>query len=242
MNSYLALPARRQWTILAAVAAGAAALFVILPLLGRLLTAHPAPAPTPAPPGSFQATDEQWATLRFVQVQASDFQARLQTEGKIATDDDVTTQVFSPYSGRVTRILVKAGDRVRAGQPLFEVQAAEFTQGQSDLAVASAQVKLAEANEARQHALYQSAGGALKDWQQSQSDLAAAQAALQAARGRLKILGKSDADIAALERAGTGSGGAAMVTAPISGVATQRLIGVGQNIGSVTNGAPAPPS
>lgn len=240
MNSHLALPAKRQWTILAALAAGAVLLFLVLPVLGRLLTDHPQAAPTPAPPGSFAATDEQWATLKFAQVRATDFQVRLQTEGKIATDDDLTTQVFSPYSGRVTRILIKAGDRVRAGQPLFEVQAAEFTQGQSDLAVASAQVKLAQANEARLHALYQSAGGALKDWQQSQSDLAAAQAALQAARGRLKILGKSDAEIAALEHAGSGAGGAAMVTAPITGVATQRLIGVGQNIGSVTNGGSNP--
>ena len=238
MNSILALPPKRQWTILAAVAGGAAVLFLILPLLGRLLAPHPAAAPPSAPPGSFAATDEQWATLKFAQARAADFQGRLQTEGKIATDDDVTTQVFSPYSGRVTRILVKAGDRVRAGQPLFEVQAAEFTQGQSDLIAAAAQAKLAQANEARLHALYQSAGGALKDWQQSQSDLAAAEAALQAARGRLRILGVSDTEIAALEHGSRG--GAATVNAPISGVATQRLIGVGQAIGSVTNGGAAP--
>jgi len=238
MNSILALPPKRQWTILAAVAGGAAVLFLILPLLGRLLAPHPAAAPPSAPPGSFAATDEQWATLKFAQARAADFQGRLQTEGKIATDDDVTTQVFSPYSGRVTRILVKAGDRVRAGQPLFEVQAAEFTQGQSDLIAAAAQAKLAQANEARLHALYQSAGGALKDWQQSQSDLAAADAALQAARGRLRILGVSDTEIAALEHGSRG--GAATVNAPISGVATQRLIGVGQAIGSVTNGGAAP--
>lgn len=230
------LSAKRQWTILASVGVGAAVLLLLLPPVARLLTPQPPAAAAPAPPGSFTATDEQWATLKFVRVQASDFQAQLQTEGKIATDDDATTQVFSPYSGRVTRILVKAGDRVKAGQPLFEVQASEFTQGQSDLAVASAQVQQAEANESRLHALYLSAGGALKDWRQSQSDLAVAQAALQAARGRLRILGKTDAEIAALERAGSGGGGAAMVTAPISGVATQRLIGVGQNIASVTNG------
>jgi cobalt-zinc-cadmium efflux system membrane fusion protein len=226
--------------ILAAVAAGGALLFGVLPMVGRLLTPHAEPPSQPSPPGTFRATDQQWATLKFVQAQAGDFQVRLQTDGKIATDDDVTTQVFSPYSGRVTRILVKAGDRVKAGQPLFEVQAAEIAQDRSDLAVASAQARLAAANEARMHALYESAGGALKDWQQSQSDLAAAQAALQAARSRLKILGKNDADIAALEHAGANAGGATMVTAPISGVATQRLIGVGQTIASVTNGGANP--
>ena len=54
--------------------------------------------------------------------------------------------------------------------------------------------------------LYNAQGGSLKDWQQSQVDLATAQGgldsaniALGAVRGRLRILGKTDAEIAALE-------------------------------------------
>ena len=231
------LPAGRQWLILAALAVAGVVLFVGAPLAGRLLAAPAAPVQQAPPPGTFQATDEQWATLGLQQVGRVTVQEGIETDGKIAADDDLTTQVFSPYSGRVTQIFVKAGDTVRAGQPLFAVQAAEIAQGRSDLAAAAAQAALAEANEARQHAMYDTAGGSLKDWRQSQADLAAARAALAAAQGKLKALGRTDAEIAAMAKAAPGSSGAAAtVNAPIAGVVTQRLIGVGQNVGSLAAG------
>jgi cobalt-zinc-cadmium efflux system membrane fusion protein len=232
------LPSGRQWTLLALAAVIALALFFGLPALGRLFAPKPPPPPVAPPPGTFPATPEQWATFQFSTLQAQSVRPKIETDGKIATDDNRTTQVFSPFSGRVTQVLVKAGDKVRAGQPLFAVRAAEFVQGQSDIQTATAQVKLAQANEARLHALVQSNGAALKDWQQSQSDLAVAEAALKAARDRLKILGQSDAQIDAL--ALSAASGETVVPSPISGTVTQRMIGVGQNIGSVTNGGASP--
>jgi cobalt-zinc-cadmium efflux system membrane fusion protein len=227
------LPIKRQWAILG----GVILIGLVLVVGGPLLARKPASEPPPAPAGTYRATDEQWAGLGFQQVGLAQVQPHLDTDGQIATDDDLTTQVFSPYSGRVTQILVKAGDRVKAGQPLFRVQSAELAQGRGDLAAAEAQTKLAEANEARMHALYQTAGGALKDWRQSQADLAVAQATLQAVRDRLKVMGRTDAEIVATDRAG---GQVGAVASPISGVVTQRLIGVGQTLGSVTNGGANP--
>ena len=237
-SAHKALAPARQWTILAIVAAAALALLIGAPLIGKLFAHKPSPAAAAPPPGTFVATPEQWATFMFARVQAGGFAGQIDTDGKIAADDTRTTQVFSPYSGRVTRVFVKAGDTVQAGQPLFAVQAAEFTQGLSDLATAGAQLKLAQANEARLRALVPANGAPLKDLQQAQSDLAAAQATLAAARGRLKILGKSEAEIDALQT--KGGAGETVVTAPISGVVVQRAIGVGQNIGSVTNGGANP--
>jgi len=222
------LPRRRQWAILATAAGLAVALFVGLPLAARLLTPAPPPPPPAAPaPGTFQATDEQWATLGLQQALAATVSPGVRTDGKIASDDDRTTQVFSPVTGQVTQIFVKAGDRVRRGQALFTVQSPDFAQAQSDLSAAQAQAQAAEANEARLHALYDSAGGALKDWRQSQADLASARAALSAAQGKLKAMGK----------AAGGDAGVVTVSAPIDGTVTQRLIGVGQNIGAVSGGA-----
>jgi cobalt-zinc-cadmium efflux system membrane fusion protein len=232
------LPPRAQLAVLAVACLAAVLLFFGLPRLVRLFAPKPPPAPAAPPPGQFTASDAQWATLSFATAQPMDFDVEAQTDGKIATDDDRTTQVFSPYSGRVTRVFVKAGDTVRAGQPLFAVDASEFVQGQSDVATAEAQVKLAQAAEERQHALYASNGAALKDWQQSQSDLAAAEANLAAARNRLKIVGLSSAELAAVQRRSPAAGFAseAVVRAPIGGVVTQRAIGEGQMIASVTNG------
>ena len=45
------------------------------------------------------------------------------TEGKIAVDEDRSTPVFSPYAGRVTKLLARPGDSVTQGQPLFVIEA-----------------------------------------------------------------------------------------------------------------------
>src|ERR1700747_1234340 len=107
----------------------------------------------------------------------------------------------------------------------------------------------ARTTEKRQHDLYESKGAPLKDWQQSQVDLAtaegsfrSAQIAFAAVRNRLRILGKSDAEIAAIENApdALNLSPEAMVFAPISGVVTQRQVGLGQYINSAANGGSSP--
>ena len=205
---------------------------------------------------SFKPTAEQWAGLKTAAVGAHSFPGLVVTDGEIAADDDLNTTVFSPYTGRVTRLFVKAGDKVKVGDPLLEMQAAEFVQAANDLVAAlatqrssKAQLKLAVTTEKRQHDLYFSQGGALKDWQQSQVDLATAQSgfssaevALGAARGRLRILGKSDLEVARMETSAdpTRFSPAALITAPISGTITQRQVGIGQNIATQGNGGSTP--
>ena len=204
----------------------------------------------------FKATPQQWAGFAIAPVKDIAFHPVQETDGRIAFDDDSTTPVFSPFTGRVTKLCAKAGDQVKRGEPLAAVQAAEFVQGQNDLitAVATlktarAQLNLAQTNEKRQHALYQAQGGALKDWQQSQVDLATAEGnvhsaeiALGAVRNRLRILGKTDQDIDAIQAApgAVSFSPEALIVAPIDGVVTQRQIGLGQNIVSQSNGGTNP--
>ncbi|HUN90915.1 MAG TPA: efflux RND transporter periplasmic adaptor subunit [Burkholderiaceae bacterium] len=198
-------------------------------------------APAPVSPRTFKPTAAQLAALKVVVVERASFRAEHVAEGKIALDGDRTTPVFSPYSGRVTRVLANPGDSVRQGQPLLALEASEFVQGQNDLlaaqsalATARAQLSLAQVAESRKHALYDAKAGALQDWQQSQADLAAAQGGVRAAeaqfaavRNRLRILGRGDADIDALARADRIDPVAAVV-APISGTVTDRQVGPGQ--------------
>ncbi len=160
-----------------------------------------APAAAPAlPPGTFRASPGQMKTLTVESVGLHGFVSEELTEGKIAANGDRATPVFSPYSGRITRVIAGLGDTVKAGAPLATLEASEFVQAQNDLATAAAQVKLARITETRKHALYDAKGGSLQDWQSAQTDLTAAETALSAVRNRLRILGKSPAEIAALER------------------------------------------
>src|SRR5213592_1056448 len=73
--------------------------------------------------GAFRPCDTQWASFRLAAVRQVAFRDERQTDGKIAINEDDTTPVFSPYSGRVTRLIAKPGDYLEAGQPLFALDA-----------------------------------------------------------------------------------------------------------------------
>lgn len=208
-------------------------------------SAGAAAKPTAPPPGTFRPTAAQLAQLKFAPVVKMRFRTEQLTDGKIALDSDNTTPVFSPYSGRVTRVVAKLGDKVKRGAPLLAIEATEFAQAQSDLVsaagalnTATAQVKLAETNEQRKHGLYDGKAASLQDWQQSQADLISArnslrsaETALAAVRSRLRILGRTDAQIDALEHAQR-MDPVAYVLAPISGTVIERQVSPGQYIQS----------
>lgn len=134
---------------------------------------------------AFTPTPSQLASLQFESVGRRTFHTEIVTEGYVA-----------PNGGLAT-----GGGPVRNGLPVLAGQSSDVLQAESDLVTAGAQYRAAEANETRQHQLYDAQGAALKDWQQAQVDMASAGAALSNARSRLRILGKSAADIASMERA-----------------------------------------
>jgi len=191
---------------------------------GASASEQPPAAPSP---DSFRLTDPQLRSMTIEPVAALPFHSEEITDGKIAYNGDTLTPVYSPYSGRVTRLVAPLGAIVRQGQPLFELQASEYAQAESDLLGAVAQLKLSTATEQRRHAQYDGHGGSLQDWQQSQGDLASAQANLASVRNRLHILGKSDTQIDAIAADGHPEAEVAAV-APISGVVIDRQIGPGQ--------------
>ena len=214
-----------------------------------------APAAPPVAPGAFRPTDEQWKALTFAAVRPAAFPEEEETEGQIATADDVTVPVFPPFSGQVDQVFVQAGDRVRKGQPLASVRASELAQAQADLGAAGAnlagaraQLATSEANATRQQALLAAQGAAVRDVQQATSDLASARAAVvsdetavTAVKNRLRILGYDDAQIDAMANHPAGDTGAvAMVRAPIAGTVVQRQVGPGQYLNSTANGATTP--
>ena len=249
-----ALPQRLQYALVGtamvviAVAAGLESLvtrFTSGPEEAQVTQQAQATTTTATAPTGFKPTKAQWANIKIAPARPMDFVAADVTDGKIALNADKITQVFSPYSGRVTKIYARLGDHVTQGAPLLQLEASEFVQGQNDLLTAvaarnkaSAQLNLMRINEKRQHELYDAKAGALKDWESAQNDLSGAEndfrsseIAVAAVRNRLRILGKSDAEIDALENAKKMDPGAT-VYAPIAGTVTDRQVGLGQYIQS----------
>lgn len=223
-----AWPRSRQIRMVTLLAMVVTALIVVPWLAGHLVATHEEAAPVAAsPPGTFRPTSQQLKSLTVEPVALHGFVSEEQTEGKIAVDGDRATPVYSPYSGRVTRVIAGLGDAVKSGAPLATVEASEYVQAQNDLSTAAAQVKLARISETRKHALYDAKGGSLQDWQSAQADLTSAETALNSVRNRLKILGVPDAQIDALEASHSMSS-VATIVAPIAGVVVDRQVGPGQ--------------
>jgi membrane fusion protein, heavy metal efflux system len=190
-------------------------------------------------------TASEWASLSVELVSERVFRAEHITEGKIAVDEDISTPIFSPYAGRVVKLLVKPSDIVDRGQPLFIVEATDTVQALNDfvtalstLNTARSKLNLAQIVEKRQDDLYAGKAVPLKDWQQAQSDLTAAQndmrsaeTAVEAAHNRLRILGRSEEQIATFQQTRQISADTP-IYAPIGGTVVQRKVGPGQFISS----------
>jgi cobalt-zinc-cadmium efflux system membrane fusion protein len=190
-------------------------------------------------------TAAEWASLTIQPVTERAFRAEHVTEGKIAVDEDRSTPVFSPYAGRVTKLLARPGDRVVQGQPLFVIEAADTVQAQNDLIAAMtglnkarSALDLAQLQHKRAKDLFEGKAVPLKDYQQAeatltqaQNDLRSTQTALEAARNKLRILGFTDEAIATFQEMGR-INPETTIFAPIAGTVVQRKIGPGQYVNS----------
>ena len=111
-------------TLVALIAASIAALLLVVVIVERSANGHNEAANHAKPvAGTFAPTPSQWATFTVVPTTQRIFRSEHVTEGKVAVNEDRPTLIFSPYSGRVTKLLVKPGDTVERGQPLFNIEA-----------------------------------------------------------------------------------------------------------------------
>jgi cobalt-zinc-cadmium efflux system membrane fusion protein len=187
----------------------------------------------------------EWASLTLQPVSERAFRAEHVTEGKIAVDEDRSTPVFSPYAGRVTKLLARPGDSVTQGQALFVIEAADTVQAQNEFIAAMtasnkarSALDLAQIQYTRAKDLFEGKAVPLKDYQQAeanlvqtQNDLRSSQTALEAARNKLRILGFTVEAISAFQNKGA-IDREITIFSPITGTVVQRKIGPGQYVNS----------
>src|ERR1700730_15276054 len=193
----------------------------------------------------YTPTPAEWASLTIEPVAEQTFRAETVTEGKIAVDEDRSTPVFSPYAGRVMKLLVRPGDSVTQGQPLFVIESADTVQAQNDfiaamtgLNKAQSALDLAQLQDRRAKDLFEGRAVPLKDYQQTQAtliqaqnDLRSSQTALEAARNKLRILGLTDEAISAFQEKRSLNPDTTIFS-PIAGTVVQRKVGPGQYVNS----------
>jgi membrane fusion protein, heavy metal efflux system len=240
----LQMVSRRKWAVAAALLALAgAAVYGFVPFAGAKRGHSEVSSQSRKGLSRYTPSPAEWASLTIQPVSELAFRAEHVTEGKIAIDEDRSTPVFSPYAGRVTKVLARPGDSVVKGQPLFVIEAADNVQAQNDFIAAMAAMNkaksaldLAQLQGTRAKDLFEGKAVPLKDYQQSQAtliqaenDMRSSQTAMEAARNKLRILGLTDEDIATFQEKRR-INPETTIFAPIAGTVVQRKIGPGQYV------------
>jgi membrane fusion protein, heavy metal efflux system len=187
---------------------------------------------------------EQMHQIELAKVEIVHFRVMKTAIGQIAFNEDASTMVLAPYSGRVTRVIAKVGDVLKRGDALFEIESPEVVQTQLDLIAAvqvleksKSQFALAKRALDRATSLFankitpeREVEKANNDYAAAESDLRTAEGAVSAARNRLRVLvGRSDAEVARLERERL-IDPRVTINAPIDGTVIARKVGPGQYV------------
>lgn len=210
-----------------------------------IATAEVTPGKTLAKtPDIVRVNVEQLHQLNVVPVTTDRFSIQKLAVGQIAFNEDASTVVLTPFSGRVTRLIAKMGDEVKRGDPLFEIDSPEVVQAQTDLIAAlhgidkaKSLLALAKRVMDRQTGLLadkatsqRELDSARNDFAAAESDLATAQGTLMAARNKLRvIIGRDKAEVDRVERERSVNP-LITINAPIDGTVIARKVGPGQYV------------
>src|SRR5882724_11040634 len=220
---------------------------LLAPLFGGTLMASFAVAEGPLKgPDFLRVVPDQMHQLEIVKVGSYAFRAQTSAIGQIGYNEDASTVVLTPFSGRVTRLIAKTGDVVKRGDALFEIDSPEVVQAQTDLIAAALGLEkaksllgLAKRVLDRQTGLLADRATSQRELDQARNDHAAAESdfkiaegALTAARNRLRvIIGRDAAEVERVERDRL-INPLLSVTTPIDGTVIARKVGPGQYVRS----------
>jgi cobalt-zinc-cadmium efflux system membrane fusion protein len=148
--------------------------------------------------------------------------------GKVAFDDLRVTHIFSPVTGRLTKILAQPGQRVKKGAPLATIQSPDIGQAFSDLAKAQADLIAAEHDFKRKKELFEAHAGSQFDYEQAQDNFAKAKAELERAQKKARLLRSGTVDQVTQEFT---------LTAPIDGEVIARAANPGLEVQGAYSGS-----
>ena len=118
----------------------------------------------------------------------------LLTSGTVTLDDLRSGHVFSPVTGRVTKIVAQLGQRVKKGDPLAIIESPDIGNAVSDVHKAEADFIAAEHNLDRKKALYAQKAASAADVETSEDAERNAKAELERARQKQFLLRVGNVD------------------------------------------------
>ena len=146
-------------------------------------------------PENVELAASQTESIDVATVSERAFPLQRDAVGSIDFNEDLSTQVFTPYQGRIVKLTAKLGDNVSRGDVLFTIESPDLIQADSTLIATAGVLDLTTRSLERARELYKVQGIAEKDLQQAVSDQQTAEGALKAARNAVEVFGKSPGEI-----------------------------------------------
>jgi cobalt-zinc-cadmium efflux system membrane fusion protein len=144
---------------------------------------------------------------------------------EVAFDAGSASALTTRVKGTLSRWVVRAGERVRAGQVVAWLESAEAAATTAAFRRAEVELTLARATQERKKTLYAEALIGQAELQEAESSWQQARAEHQSASAALRMIGLSDAGIAAM--ADEGQSGLVPVKAPSSGILIEQSATLG---------------
>ncbi|HEX7481371.1 MAG TPA: efflux RND transporter periplasmic adaptor subunit [Polyangiales bacterium] len=158
--------------------------------------------PSQAQPADEAPPGEVWLTPQQVKDSHLEIEATgdrpvgglVRAAGRVTFDDLRVGHVFSPVTGRITKILAQPGERVKKGQPLCVIQSPDLGTAISDMSKAQASLFQAEQDWKRQKDLLELHAAAERDYELAQSVYLNARAEMERAERKARLLRNAGLD------------------------------------------------
>jgi cobalt-zinc-cadmium efflux system membrane fusion protein len=186
-------------------------------------SAPASPAAAEPPNGEVWLTEQQVADahLTIEPVAVHTVGNDVVTSGKVTFDDLRVAHVFSPVTGRVSRILADPGERVKKGSPLCAIQSPDVGNAFADLGKAEADLIAAQHDFQRQKELFDAHAGSQKDFESAEDNYGKAKAEMERSRQKARLFRGGGADAVTQEF---------MLRAPIEGEVIARNVNPGAEV------------
>ena len=127
--------------------------------------------------------------IKLERVELKPYERQIVASAEIEADPTKMAKVNPPLSGRILKIYVVIGQRVKEGQLLFSMDAPDFVVAQKDYLSSRQQVNQAQINLNRQNDLLEHGVGIRKEAEEAQTDLQIKLSELNQSISRLKLYG-----------------------------------------------------
>jgi cobalt-zinc-cadmium efflux system membrane fusion protein len=152
------------------------------------------------------------------------------TSGRVTFDDLRVAHIYSPVTGRVSRILADPGQRVKKGAALAAIQSPDVGNAFADLGKAEAEATASQHDLQRQKDLYEAHAGSQKDYEAAVDSYGKAKAELERSRQKARLFRGGGADAVTQEF---------VLRAPIEGEVIARSVNPGAEVQGQYSGGTA---